>query len=129
MKTLKKIHTLLAMIAICLCFTSCSKDDDDNGGDSEASSLIGSWYDEGDDYYEKITFKKNGTVIFYYEEYYGGRWEKDREEGTYSVKGNKLTVYIGDDVETATFKVTSKKLTIEDEDGDTFVYYRIEEDD
>ena len=126
MKTLKKLHTLLAMLAICLCFTACSNDDDDDNG-GEAASLIGSWAYEEEDYYEEITFKSNGTFIIYSEEYYAGEWDEWEERGSYSVKGNKLTVDIDDEVTTCTFKVTSKKLTIENEEGDTYVYYRVED--
>ena len=129
MKTLKKLHTLLVMIAICLCFTNCSKEDDDNGGDSDSSALVGSWFYEEEDYYEEITFKKNGTFILYSEEYYDGEWDEYEGRGTYSVKGDKLTVDFDDEVSTSTFKVTSNKLTIKDEEGDTFVYYRIDEDE
>ena len=130
MKTLKKLHTLLAMIAICLCFTACTNDDDDDGGNSDDSSLIGTWAyeDEEDEYYIEVTFKSNGTFISYEEDYYWG--EEDEDRGTYTVKGNKLTIEYDDgDVETCTFSVTSKKLTIKYKDGDetyTEVYYRID---
>ena len=128
MKTLKKLHTVLAILAICLCFTACSSDDDNNnGGNSDAASIVGSWEYEEEDYYEEITFKSNGTVIIYSEEYYDGEWEEWEEKGTYSVKGNKLTVDIDDEVTTCTFKISSKKLTIENEEGDTYVYYRVED--
>lgn len=130
MKTLKKLHTLLAMLAICFCFTACSTDDDDDdGGNSDVSELIGTWAyeDEEGEYYMEVTFKANGTFIQYEEDYYWG--EEHEERGTYSVKGNKLTIqFDDDDVETCTFSVTSKKLTIKyTEDGENYteVFYRV----
>lgn len=127
MKTLKNLYTILAMLAICLCFTACSKDDDNNGGDSDASSIVGTWVYEEDDYYEEITFKPNGTLTIYSEEYYDGEWDEWEERGTYSVKGHKLTIDIDDEIITFTFTVTSKKLTITDEEGDTMVYHKEED--
>ena len=127
MKTLKNLYTILAMLAICLCFTACSKDDDNNGGDPDASSIVGTWEYEEDDYYEEITFKSSGTVVIYSEEYYDGEWDEWEERGTYSVKGNKLTTDIDDEINTVTFTVTSKKLTITDEEGDIYIYYKVED--
>lgn len=122
----------MAMIAICLCFTACSNDDDNDGGDSDTSSLIGTWAyeDEEGDYYIEITFKKNGTFIYNEYDYY---WDEEHEDrGSYSVKGDKLTIKYDDDddVITGTFSVTSKKLTFKYKDGDetyTEVYYRVDD--
>lgn len=128
MRNLKKLHTLLAMLVICLCFTNCSNDDD-NGDDSDTSSIVGTWILDEGDLYEKITFNKNGTFYSYNKEYMGdGRWDEWEENGTYSIECNRLFIDFGDESTILTFNVTPKMLTTEcKEEGHVHIYYRVED--
>ena len=98
MKTLKYLYGCL-MMAVCFSFAACSDDDD---VDISASDLYGTWtvvteeynykengkvVESGTDNYEDgewtITFNEDGTLII---SEYGSN-----DQGTWSLKGNKLS--------------------------------------
>lgn len=129
---IKYLFLMLIMLASTISFTSCSNDDDENGNNS-SSSIVGTWSYEEEDYdyyyYEEVTFKANGTIIVKGEEYYDGDLEDSwTERGTYELDGNELIVELDGEIGFATIiSVTSNKLIIEDdEDGDRYVYRRVD---
>lgn len=104
-------------------FTGCSSDDDD---DNTNANLVGYWirYD-GEDLTE-LGFFADGTCN--YEETYDDGEYMDFGKGTYTVKGNKLTMNITFNDEKEVWELTikslknKKKLVLEDEDGDTYAF-------
>lgn len=123
-----KLLPLFLFTLLSQTFTACS-DDDNNGSDS---SIVGVWeyseYYSDDDYYiETIEFKSNGKYIASEVEYYNDELYTDSWTGTYRYKDGWLTVIEedGDDfVLEAT--VTSKKLILTDEDGDSVTFTKVE---
>lgn len=113
------MYMVIAIFALGM-MTACSSDDDDNGGD--ASALNGTWkitkyievdggnerttvYDDNDDSeYVKI----DGSNIKFYSIYNGV--EDVFEHGTFTLSGNKMTLYVvesdgDDDVYHYTYKL------------------------
>ena len=137
MKDYKIFYTLFMLLSMSLGFTACSDDDDDSiSGDG----LIGTWEAIWEQGYEKregyeddiwdeapedpfrVTFNQDDT---YQSEYYdNGKWYNE-QNGSYSVKGNKLYVIDdeGDRYEITIVSLTSTQLILEeyekytDEDG------------
>lgn len=128
-KDLKSLFLMIAMLVATISITSCSSDDDNSNGNNN-SPIVGTWAYEEEDYdyyyYEETTFKANGTIIVKGEEYYDGDLEDSwTERGTYELDGNELIVDIDDEITFATVSISSNKLTIIDEEGDRYVYYRV----
>lgn len=129
MKKLKMFSFLFIFAIIGAVFTGCGSDDDDDKDDDATSTtgLVGHWVYDDDEMIE-FEFFSDGTCS--YEEYYDK--EEEYGEGTYIVKGNKLTVRLtfGDETERWKYTIKSltskKRLVLEDEDGDTysFTYYK-----
>ena len=133
MKIVKNLAFLLiATLLVGFSFTSCSEDDDDYS----KSDLVGTWqlvsgkavtklagqvveeWPLGEEGLHTITLNQDGTFISYSEEedWYGDI-EIEEDEGTWSLKGNKLTLISDDedeDPETAKItKLTSSTLVLE----------------
>ena len=118
------MFSLLFLVAIIgAMFTGCSSDDDD---DNTNTDLVGYWirYD-GEDLTE-LGFFADGTCN--YEETYDDGEDMDFGKGTYTVKGNKLTMNLTFNDEKEVWELTikslksKKKLVLEDEDGDTYTF-------
>lgn len=126
MKKLKMLSLLFFFTIIGAVFTGCSSDDDDDA--TNTTDLVGYWIHYDGDDMEELGFFADGTCN--YEETYDDEMEFGK--GTYTVKGNKLTMKLtfGDEKETWEYTIKSltskKKLVLEDEDGDTysFDYYK-----
>jgi len=103
MKKVFSIWFSIVLIALCMGFSSCSKDENvSNGGNNNPENLIGHWYYQkggswslGDAHIGKgypdnsqIIFKKDGT----YEASDSNPYNDWDYYGTWSVKGDKLTV-------------------------------------
>ena len=115
-------------------FTGCSSDDDND------ENLVGYWirYEENGQYLEEFGFFADGTCN--YTEAFEPDDDNDEDpfyefaKGTYSVKGNKLTMRLtfGAETETWTYTIKSVKsknrLVLTDEDGDTYNYGYVEAD-
>ena len=118
-------------------FTGCSSDDD-NKASSSKESIIGHWirYEENGQYLEELGFFADGTCNYTeaFEPDEGNNVEPFYEfaRGTYSVKGNELTMRLtfGDETETWTYTINSVKnknrLVLTDEDGDTYNFDYVE---
>ena len=122
-------YLFLALVTI-VSLTGCINDDEGDNNAKNYSRIVGTWAYEEDDhnyyYYEETTFKANGTIIVKGEKYYDGDLEDSwTERGTYELDGNELIVDIDDEITFATVSISSNKLTIIDEEGDRYVYYRI----
>ena len=115
-------------------FTGCSSNDDENEGAS-GNELVGYWlrYEDNDQYMEEFGFFADGTCN--YTESYEPDDDSDNlepeyefEEGTYTVKGNKLIMRLtfGDETETWTYTIKSvkskKQLILKDDEGDTYTF-------
>ena len=115
-------------------FTGCSSNDDENEGAS-GNELVGYWlrYEDNDQYMEEYGFFADGTCN--YTESYEPDDDSDNlepeyefEEGTYTVKGNKLIMRLtfGDETETWTYTIKSvkskKQLILKDDEGDTYTF-------
>lgn len=138
MKKYKIFYALFVLLGMSLSFTACSDDDDE----VSSSQLVGTWEATWEKGYEKwedeidewdeapeepfrITFYEDGTWLSEY--YYNGKWH-DEENGTYSVKGNKI--YVSDrwdDYEVTIVSITSSQLILEEKgkDADEEWYYKI----
>lgn len=123
----------IMMLASMFTLTACSDDDDDKKDNN--NSLAGTWQDSYGDIKEEIIFNSNGTYEWSYLDYrnrYG-----DKEAGTYSVSGNKLTIVetryydynfdtgrwkLGEegyhDIKDYTFEINGNVLMLIEEDGD-----------
>ena len=123
MKKIKMFSLLFLVAIIGAMFTGCSSDDDD---DNTNTDLVGYWirYD-GEDLTE-LGFFADGTCN--YEETYDDGEDMDFGKGTYTVKGNKLTMNLTFNDEKEVWELTikslksKKKLVLEDEDGDTYTF-------
>lgn len=85
-------------------------------------NLVGSWRHEyaGDDY-ETITFYSNGSFqISYFQEGFSGTID-----GTYSVSGNQITLYIEGETIIITYSLSGDELTLFLQGEGSVVYYRI----
>ena len=122
-------------------FTGCSSDNENNNEDSSSSeSLVGYWirYEDNGQYLEELGLFADGTCN--YTESFEPDDDNDEDpfykfaKGTYSVKGNKLTMRLtfGDETETWTYTIKSVKsknrLVLTDEDGDTYNFGYVEAD-
>ena len=140
MKKLKRFPIFAAMLLIAmvssLCI-SCSSDDGDDTPATDAEDLVGFWlyYGENDQYMEEYGFFADGTCN--YTESYEPDDETEESEyefakGTYTVKGDKLTMKLnfGDETETWVYTIVSvtkgRKLVLKDDEGDTqtFDFYK-----
>lgn len=127
-----KLFSLMFLFAmIGTMFTGCSSDDDDNDG----NELVGYWlrYEDNDQYMEEFGFFADGTCNYtesYEPDDDNDYLEPEYEfgEGTYTVKGNKLTMRLtfGDETETWTYTIKSikskKQLILKDDEGDTYTF-------
>ena len=97
---------MLALILIVSTFALASCGDDSD----PKSSIVGEWrYDYGNSY-EILWFKEDGTFLNTHHEY-GSAWSED---GTYTVKGDKLTLsYDGDDEVYTILLLTGDTLIIQ----------------
>lgn len=120
--TFRHIATLLTLTLFSFTFVACGDDDDepkrtdntenpsrpDDDDDINYSSLIiGTWGYEDDGYSEIMAFSPDRRFSFLTEEEYTGH-DVDKEEGTYSISGNKLRLRF-DDGETATATIVNIK--------------------
>lgn len=88
---------------------------------SSTSSLIGSWRYDSDNYYEILTFYSDGNFSIYINDY----GNEETLNGTFSVSGNQLDIYINGIKITFTFSINGNVLTLVNADGDSFTYYKI----
>ncbi len=128
---MKKLFFCAAALLAAISFSACSDDDDENNLPITSDSIVGTWqivkgeegeiyegeadswtenYPDEDGWYYTFTFSKDGscTVIEYR---HGG--ESERETGTYSISGNKLTItgtYFADEYEIK--KLTESQLVL-----------------
>ena len=98
-KVMKKIFSMLMMLATMALFVACGSDDDGGSGGSgnTGGAYVGEWvnvtsYDDNDFYVVVIKLNSNGTgtqTLYHLSEY-----EAIYEVGnfTYSVSGNQITV-------------------------------------
>ena len=122
MKTFfRNFFVILSVLTMTMGFISCSDDDKE-----DFSSIVGTWAYEEKGYYEEITFKSNGTFIIESEEYYRDEWDSYTDKGSYELDGNKLIVFIDDEISIVTIvSLTSTKLVLIDDEGDSITYYRV----
>ena len=132
MKIIKYL-SLLFITSLCLGFAACSNDDDDEGSEY-ASLILGSWRYEEEDYIETYTFYSNGTYSYSDEEWYNNSWYSDDIDGTYQLRGDKLTL-VEDDGDTDQYtivKLTDTKLILEyddDDEGERCTYTKVDDDE
>lgn len=70
----------------------------------------------GDDEYEAITFKSDMTCRYSYYYQFQGSWVENSYNSTYTIKGNKLTIFDNRGYEEDVFdiiSVNSKKMVVE----------------
>ena len=131
MKIVKNLAFLfIATLLVGFSFTSCSDDDDDIN--VSHSDLIGSWQVVSSEGYTKMagmkvdnnnndeelltfTFNEDGTFILITEEEWNGKMWRYEDGGTWSLKGDKLTIKYDDDDDENNFpekitKITSSEL-------------------
>ena len=131
MKKMKLFSLMFLFAMVGTMFTGCSSDDDDNDG----NELVGYWlrYEDNDQYMEEFGFFADGTCTYtesYEPDDDNDYLEPEYEfgEGTYTVKGNKLTMRLtfGDETETWTYTIKSikskKQLILKDDEGDTYTF-------
>ena len=119
---LKILISLIAGVLFCgILMTSCKKDSntsDDNSGNDD-NLFIGTWYSTE---YEDVTVDFTST-----------KWKMEEDgyvyySGTYTYNGKTATLKVtysddGDEIgEKATAKISGKKLTVTDWDGDVFEF-------
>lgn len=101
MKNLKRVLALLLVISIVFAFAACAK-----------AQIIGKWKLVDDDLI--MNFKKDGTVVL------GESGSSYTIEGTYKVKGNKLTMTVYGSTETMKIKsINGSRMVLVDEDGES----------
>ena len=121
---MKKLSTLLGLTILTFLFLfSCSSDDNDDSTSSNeiAQKLVGKWYftdpSTNPEINNSFTFTSNGKVTYSY--WSGGSGNNyDSETGTFSVKGDVLTMIFPDDVEA----VFVQKVTFINDNTVKFVY-------
>lgn len=98
-KAMKKIFSMLMMLATMALFTACGSDDDSGSGGSgnTGGAYVGEWvnvtsYDDNDFYVDAIKLNSNGTGTE--TTYHLSEYESIYEaiDFTYSVSGNQVTV-------------------------------------
>ena len=121
MKT-KFFSIVLFCTVLCFGFTSCDSDDDESFSKDD---IVGVWdlvhtdyngtykgekeiWSEDYDNELRVEFRTDGTGVGY--EYYNRRWNAN-DEFSYTVSGNTLTIYDGDEKESAKI-VTLNKNTL-----------------
>ena len=115
----RNLFVIMSVLTMTMGFISCSDDED-------FDSIVGPWAYEEKGYYEEITFKSNGTFIIESEEYYRDEWDSYTDKGSYELDGNKLIVFIDDEISIVTIvSLTSTKLVLIDDEGDSITYYRV----
>lgn len=116
---MKKIKYLLIMVLALTLSVSCSDDNEDNND----SDLVGTWKmsesEEGYEYSVLVTFKSDASGTIVSVETFDGETESDTENFTWGTDGNKLTLVIDGDQETATYSISGNTLTITNEYGDS----------
>ena len=132
MKTFRLIYTGLCALLLCVNFAACSSDDDDEGSEY-ASLILGTWKYEKEDYIETYTFYRNGTYFYSEEEWYNNSRYSDDIDGTYQLRGDKLTL-VEDDGDTDQYiivKLTGSKLILEydDDEHERYTYTKVDDDD
>lgn len=132
---MKKIFNLNLFIAFVLGFflAGCSQDKNDDQ-QMEDINITGFWtfYADNNQYMEEFSFLNDGTCKYYesYEPDDDNNEEpySDFGEGTYTVEGDQLTLYLrfNDEVEIWRYTIKSlkskKKLELMDEYGDVYEY-------
>lgn len=107
------ISLILGMFVSIALFSSCSKDDDD----SSSNPIVGTWYTEVYGY-EEITYNADGTCT--YRDYKSDKKTVSySDSGTYSIDGNKLTIWWNDESSawTTTFSINGNKMTTSEDGG------------
>lgn len=121
---MKKFKYLLIMLVALTVSVSCSDDDDDMG----SNELVGTWglteSEDGIAISIAATFNANfkGTIASTFS--FGGESETDNSNFTWSTEGNKLTMVMNGETDISTYSISGNKLTITDEDSDSFVLTR-----
>lgn len=109
---MKKIFTLLVMVALAACWTSCSDDDDKNGDTNKSEKrLIREIYNE-DSYSIKFTYDEDGYITKIEDGHY-------KETHTISRQGKKII--IGGDY-SSILNLNDQGYIIEDDDEDFYEY-------
>ena len=125
-QTFRFLSMMLCAILMTTAFTACSDDDDEDN-----ASLIGTWeyqetHDDGTVWVYQLVLNEDGTFTNSY-------WNTDKPdrkttyEGTYVVDGKRLTIkYDYGDVEPMAYSIKGNKLTIYvyDDPEDYSIYYR-----
>ena len=102
---------LIMTLMSCLVLTSCGDDDKD---DPSSASIVGSWRTEFSGGYYQVTFEKNGKYSeVNYEPVYGA----DTDLTMVDSEGDKYYYTI--------LTLTSDKLVLMDEDGDSDIFARV----
>ncbi len=136
-REIKKLGLLFLTIVASIFLPACGSDDSDNPDNPTNTSveklLIGSWMDYSHD--EGLIFKTGGEGV---ETYYtaNGKYE-DENEFFYTVKDDVITIIFKDDYYDdiydpyvlKIYSIDSKRLILEEDDGDTLVYQREGSDD
>ena len=113
---MKRMFGLLMMLGMVVSVVGCG--DDDNPVKSNQDLLVGTWLDL-DFVVDEVTFRSDGTFVDY-----------DGDEGTWSLKGDQLTITY-DDPDNADYNftvtlnsVTDTELRATDEEGESIVSAR-----
>lgn len=128
---MKKLFFYAAALLAAISFAACSDDDGETELPITSDNIVGTWkivkgeegeiyegeadswtenYPDEDGWYYTFTFNEDGSFI--YVEYIHGE-ESERDTGTYSVSGNKLTIadcYFADEYEIK--KLTESQLVL-----------------
>ena len=113
---MKRKIGLLMMVGLIVGVLGCG--DDENPVKSNRDLLVGTWLDL-DFIVDDVTFRSDGTFVDF-----------DDDEGTWSLKGDQLTITY-DDPENADYNftftvvsVTDTELRVTDEDGESIISKR-----
>lgn len=109
---MKKILCIAVLCACIFCLFACDDSKYDENYVYDGTSLVGTWQEEEIDYanYYTYQFSKDGKMLL--KEFIYGM-EVSSEEGTYTVKDNKLTVLFPDDDGTSYY--VENKFSITDD--------------
>ena len=105
---MKKIYSILIMLATILVMMSCGGDDASSaggGGGGETpigSSSVGAWYVQSGSYMLVWDFADNGAVTLHLYEISGDVYYKTQASGRYTKKDNTINFTIGGDASSAT---------------------------
>lgn len=108
MKNLLKSISFFAMVLMaCVNLSSCSSDGDDNETDAAKYEIIGEWGTEKIDFLEPsmpiedvsygcaipyMKLSSDGSVAFHEWDFVLAEPKKEKHHGSYTVKGNQLTI-------------------------------------